>query len=68
MKELNFITNKYLVEIERDKLLTSHFESLKEYKEGKLKFSFDFSELKKTLEEKWLRFLLVLNLLKYLAR
>jgi hypothetical protein len=51
LQELNFITSKYLSEIERDKLLQSHIESLKEYQEGKLIFSSDFNELKKMLEE-----------------
>ena len=51
LQELNFITSKYLIEIEREKLLQSHNESVKEYKEGKLKFSSDFNELKSMLEE-----------------
>jgi hypothetical protein len=51
LQELNFITSKYLSEIERDKLFQSHKESVKEYQGDKLKFSSDFDELKKMLEE-----------------
>ena len=50
LQELNFITSKYLNELERNKILQSHLDSIKEYQEGKLKFSSDFNELKKMLE------------------
>lgn len=51
LQELNFITSKYLTEIERDKLLQSHIDSVQEYQSGKLTFSSDYNELKKMLEE-----------------
>lgn len=50
LQELNFITSKYLDEIERDKILKSHQDSIKEFQDGKLKFSSDFIELKKMLK------------------
>lgn len=50
LQELNFITSKYLDEIERDKILQSHNESINEYNNGELNFSSDFNELKKLLK------------------
>ena len=50
LQEINFITSKYMIEKEREKLLQSHLESIDELKEGKLKFSSDFNELKRSIE------------------
>ncbi len=50
LQELNFITNKYINEMERDNILKSHKDSLKEYKNGKLEFSSDLDKLKKMLD------------------
>ncbi len=49
LKELNLITTKYIVEIERDELHNSHLESLNEYNDGKLEFSSEFEKLKSML-------------------
>ena len=51
IKELNLITEKYLIELERDMLLESHKQSIIEYKSGKLKFSSDINELKEILDK-----------------
>jgi len=50
LQELNFITGRYIAEIERQKIKQAHKESVEEYKSGKLKFSSDFNELKSILE------------------
>lgn len=49
LQELNFVTGKYIAEIERDKIKKAHQESIEEYKSGNLKFSSDFNELKNIL-------------------
>ena len=51
LQELKILTDKYIIEIERERLYQSHLESLKEYDEGKLKGSSDINELKKMLDE-----------------
>jgi len=51
LMELNFITKKYIEDLERERLLKSHQEAVKEYQDGKLKFTSDFNELKKMLDE-----------------
>jgi hypothetical protein len=50
LQELNFVTGKYIAEIERDKIKQAHKESLEEYKSGNLKFSSDFNDLKNILD------------------
>ena len=52
LQELNFITSKYLDEIEREKIYQSHLNSVNEYENGKMKFSSDFNELKNMLKVK----------------
>ena len=50
LRELNFLTSKYISEIERDNLLKLHKESIKEYESGELEFSSDLNKLKEMLE------------------
>lgn len=50
LQELNFVTNKYIAEIERDKIKQAHEDSLDEYDSGKLKFSSDFNEIRNILD------------------
>jgi hypothetical protein len=50
LQELNFITSKYIDEIEREKIYQAHIDSVNEYESGKMKFSSDFNELKKMLD------------------
>jgi hypothetical protein len=50
LQELNFVTGKYIAEIERKKIKEAHKESLEEYKTGKLKFSSNHKELKSILD------------------
>jgi hypothetical protein len=52
LQELNFITSKYLDEIEREKIYQSHNDSVNEYENVKMKFSSDFNELKNILKVK----------------
>lgn len=50
LRELKILTSKYINEIERDKLLKSHKDSIKEFKAGELEFSSDLNKLKAMLE------------------
>ena len=49
LEELKHLADKYLIELERERLDQSHVDSVKEYEEGKLKSSSDINELKKIL-------------------
>jgi hypothetical protein len=51
LQEINHITSRYMIEKERDRIKKSHEESLQEYKDGVLKFSSNFDELKKELQK-----------------
>ena len=49
MQEIQFVTERYIAEKKRKEFYVSHKKSLKEYKDGKLKFSSDIDELKSSL-------------------
>jgi hypothetical protein len=50
LRELKILTSKYINEIEREKLLKSHKDSIQEFEAGELEFSSDLSKLKAMLE------------------
>jgi hypothetical protein len=50
LEELKHLADKYLIELERERLHQSHVDSVKEYEEGKHKSSSDINELKKILD------------------
>jgi len=50
LEELKMLTDKYLIEMERDRLYQSHLDSVKEYESGNLKSSSDINELRKILD------------------
>lgn len=50
LKELKILTTKYINEIEREKLLKSHKDSIKEFESGGLEFSSDINKLKNMLD------------------
>lgn len=50
LQELNFVTGKYIAEIERNRIKQAHIESFNEYKSGNLKFSSKSEELIDMLE------------------
>lgn len=50
MEELRHLTERYIVEKRRQEFASDHEESLKEYKGGKLTFSSDINELRKSLD------------------
>jgi hypothetical protein len=47
LQVISHITSRYMIEKERERIIESHEESLKEYKEGNLKFISNFDELNK---------------------
>ncbi len=51
LQELNYVTGKYLAEIERERIKQAHIESLREYKSGKLKFSSQSKELIEMMDD-----------------
>jgi hypothetical protein len=48
--ELNELTNKYIIELKRERIVLAHNESIKENNNGKLHFSSDFNELNSILD------------------
>ena len=50
MEELQFVTEKYIIEKRRTDFHSSHKKSLKELKEGKLSFSSNIDELRASLD------------------
>ncbi len=49
-EELKNLIEKYIVEERREKIYENYLKSLNEYKENKLQFSSDISELRKSME------------------
>ena len=50
--ELHLLLEKYLIEARRDEIHSNFEESKVEYKSGKLKFSSNIKELKKSVRKK----------------
>jgi len=50
LQELNFLTSKYIENIEEEKIANAHIDSLNEYKNGELEFSSDINTLKEMLD------------------
>jgi len=55
LQELNFLTSKYIENIEEEKIANAHIDSLNEYKNGELEFSSDINTLKEMLDIWWFR-------------
>jgi len=50
-EELKFLIEKYLIEERREEIYQHYNESLKEFRDRKLKFSGDINKLKELIEE-----------------